>query len=142
VAATVTPDPVIASIAAAVAAKVAEAALHGGKEASAALVRTIRERFGRDKDAKIALETAQRIPEDEAAIAVLARELERVAAEDAAFAARIGELWPEVSAELSAGDSGVVNSVTGSVGGHLMQARDVQVEGGLRFGDVQRHGGE
>jgi hypothetical protein len=39
---------------------------------------------------------------------------------------------------LSAGEGGVVNSATGPVGGHLMQARDVQVEGGLHFGDVQR----
>jgi hypothetical protein len=31
----------------------------------------------------------------------------------------------------------VVNSVTGSVGGHLLQARDLHVEGGLHFGETR-----
>jgi hypothetical protein len=47
-------------------------------------------------------------------------------------------LWPRVEAELSASEGGVVNSATGSVGGQLMQARDVRVKGGLHFGDAER----
>jgi len=34
-------------------------------------------------------------------------------------------------------DDGTVNSNTGTVGGHLIQARDLHVEGGLRLGDIQ-----
>jgi hypothetical protein len=133
-------DPVISSVAAAVASRIAELAVQGGKEACVALVRLIRERFGRDKAAAGALEAACGSPRDEAAIARLALELERMAGADDHFAARIRELWPQAAAELLAADGGVVNSATGSVGGHLMQARDVRVEGGLRFGDVQSPG--
>jgi hypothetical protein len=134
------PDPVISSVAAAVAGKAAEMAVQGGKDACAALVRLVRERFGRDKEATAALEMARRSPEDQAAVAGLALALERLAGADASFAARIQELWPRVAAELSASEGGVVNSATGSVGGHLMQARDVRVDGGLHFGDVQGSG--
>lgn len=134
------PDPVISSVAAVVAAKAAEAAVQGGKDACAALVRLVRERFGRDKEATAALEMARGDPEAEAAVAGLAQALERLVSADDDFAARVRELWPQVAAELSASDDGVVNSVTGTIGGHLMQARDVRVEGGLHFGDVQRSG--
>jgi hypothetical protein len=131
------PDPVISSVAAAVAGKAAEAAMQGGKAACAALVRLVRDRFSRDKGATAALEEARRNPEDETAVAGLAWALERLVSADADFATRVRELWPQAAAELSATEGGVVNSATGSVGGHLMQARDVQVEGGLHFGDVQ-----
>jgi hypothetical protein len=136
------PDPVISSVAAAVASRAAELAVQGGKEACAALVRLIRERFGHDKAAAAALEAACGSPQDETAVARLALELERLVLIDAHFATRIRELWPRAVAELSVGDGGGVNSATGSVGGHLMQARDVRVEGGLHFGDVQGTGGQ
>lgn len=61
-----------------------------------------------------------------------------ISVDDICFGARIRELWPQAAAELSAHEDGVVNSATGTVGGHLMQARDVRVEGGLHFGDVPR----
>jgi hypothetical protein len=129
-------DPVISSVANALAGQVAEAAVQGGKAACAALVRLVRERFGHDKQAAAALEVARSSPGDEAALAGLAQVLERLVSADADFGARLRELWPQAAAELSAGDGGVVNSSTGSVGGHLMQARDVRVEGGLHFGGV------
>jgi hypothetical protein len=132
------PDPVISSIATAVVGKAAELAVQGGKDACAALIRLVRERFGHDKDAQVALETAQQSPRDQAALESLTLVLEHVAATDADFAARLTELWPRAEAELSASEGGVVNQSTGSVGGHLMQARDVRVEGGLHFGDVDR----
>ncbi|MGD0062604.1 MAG: hypothetical protein ABSB76_04080 [Streptosporangiaceae bacterium] len=132
------PDPIISAVAAAVAGKAAEAAMQAGQEACAALVRLVRDRLGRDKKAATALEAAGRHPEDEAALADLARALERLAAADGDFASRLRELWSRAAAELTVSQGSVVNSATGSVGGHLMQARDVQVEGGLQFGDVQR----
>jgi 2-polyprenyl-6-methoxyphenol hydroxylase-like FAD-dependent oxidoreductase len=132
------PDPIFTSIATAVAAKSAEVAVQGGKDACAALIRLIRERFRHDKDAAEALESAQRSHDDKAAVAGLAQALERLVSADADFASRVRDLWPRVAAELSASKGGVVNSATGFVGGHLMQARDVQVEGGLHFGDVRR----
>jgi hypothetical protein len=137
----VTPDPFLSMVATAVAGKAAELAVQGGKDACAALIRLIRERFGRDKDATTALGAARDNPQDGAVIAELARTLERLTLQDADFAARLRELWPRAEAELSASHGGVVNSATGSVGGHLMQARDVRVEGGMHFGDIPRPSG-
>jgi hypothetical protein len=136
------PDPVISSVAAAVASQATELAVQGGKEACTALVKLIRERFGRDKAAAAALEAARGSPQDETAIAHLALELERLVLVDAHFAMRIRDLWRQAAAELSAGDGGMINSATGSVGGHLMQARDVRVEGGLHFGGAQGTGAQ
>jgi hypothetical protein len=132
------PDPVISSIATAVAGKAAELAVQGGKDACAALIRLVQERLRHDKQAVTALEAARRRPKDQTAVENLTLTLERVAATDPGFATRLHELWPRAEAELSAAEGGVVNSATGSVGGHLMQARDVRVEGGLHFGDVDR----
>jgi len=128
-------DPVMSSVAAAVAGKAAEAALHGGKAACTALVKLVRDRCRRDKKAGQALDAAV-ATRDEAAIAALALALERLAAADAGFGNRVRELWPRVVTELSADEGGVVNSVTGSVGGNLLQARDLRVEGGLHFGET------
>jgi hypothetical protein len=50
---------------------------------------------------------------------------------------QLRDLWPRVVAELSAESGGVVNSVNGSVGGNLLQARDLRVEGGLHFGETR-----
>lgn len=132
------PDPVVSSVAAAVVGKAAEAVVQGGKDACVALVKLVRERLGRDDDARKALEAADYSPEDEAAIAALAQALQRLVSADADFGAQLRRLWPQVAVELSADEGGVVNSASGSVGGHLMQARDVRVEGGLHFGDVPR----
>jgi hypothetical protein len=85
-------DPVISSIAAVVAGKAAEAAVQGGKSACAALVRLVRERFGRDKEATTALETARSNPENTAAVAGLALVLERLVLADAEFGAQIRKL--------------------------------------------------
>ncbi len=131
-------DPVVSSVAAVVAGKVAEAAWESGKAALAALIRAVRERLSRDENAAAALDAADNNPEDEGAVAGLEQELSRITATDAGFAARVRELWPQVAVELSAGDGGVVNSAAGSVGGHLIQARDLRIEGGLHFGDVRR----
>jgi hypothetical protein len=131
------PDQFLSAVATAVAGKAAELAVQGGKNACASLVKLIRERLGCDKDATAALETASGHSQDNAAVAALALALERLTAQDADFAARLRTMWPSVEAELSARDGGMVNSATGTVGGHLMQARDVSVEGGLHFGDVR-----
>lgn len=114
----------------------AEAAAEGGKSAWGALVRVVRARLGHDRPAAGALEAARAQPDDPAVVRLLALALERVAAMDAGFAARVHELWPPAQAELSARTGGTVNSNTGTVGGHLIQARDLHVEGGLYLGEA------
>jgi hypothetical protein len=127
-------DELISSVATTVAGQAAAAALDGGKNALATLIRVVRERLGRDKRASAALEAADQDPGDEAARADLARALKRLTSADADFAARVQELWQRAAAELSASAGGVINSMTGTVHGHVLQARDVRVEGGIHFG--------
>jgi hypothetical protein len=129
-------DPVMLSVASALAGKAAEAAVDGGKTAWGALVRMVHTRFGRDEEASAALETAVARPDDAAHVAELARELERIAADDPEFGARMRVLWQWASTELSARQGGVVNSMTGTVAGHLIQARDLHVQGGMHLGDT------
>lgn len=129
-------DPIMLSIASALASKAAEAAADGGKSAWGALVRVVRARLGHDKAAAGALEAACAEPDDLAVVRVLALALERIAAVDAGFGTRVHELWPSAQAELSAQKAGTVNSNAGTVSGHLIQARDVHVEGGLYLGEA------
>lgn len=129
-------DPITMSVASALAVKAAEAAAEGGKSAWAALVRVVRARLGHDKAAAGALENACAQPHDLAVVRVLALALERIAAADAEFGERLDELWPSARAELSARESGIVNSNAGTVGGHLIQAKDLHVEGGLYLGEA------
>jgi len=129
-------DPLMLSIASAVAGKAAETAAEAGKTALAALVRLVRKRLGRNETTAGVLGSAQAAPEDPAAIGSLALALQQVAAADGEFAAQIRALWPEVRAELSVREDQVVNSSTGTVAGHLIQARDLHVQGNLQLGDV------
>ena len=129
-------DPVMLSVASTVADRAAEAAIDGGRAAMAALMRLVRRRLAATSSGTAALDDAVRAPGDQAAVETLARALEHAAAEDPGFAAHIRDLWPQVQAELSACDGGVVNSSTGTVGGHLIQARDLSVDGGLHMGDA------
>ena len=132
-------DPYMVSVASALATKTADLAAEGVRSAMGALMRLVRNRFAGDKEAAAALDAAQAAPQDLAAVQELARVLERAGASDAGFGAQVRALWLELRAELSARDGGTVNSNTGTVGGHLIQARDLHVEGGLLLGDVQGH---
>jgi hypothetical protein len=58
--------------------------------------------------------------------------LAQAAAEDPAFEAELRGLWREIMPYLNASDGGVVNTVSGTVEGNLVQARDVH--GGIAFG--------
>lgn len=132
-------DEFTMALASALAGQAAEAVADGTKAAWNALVRLVRERFARDGTAAVALDAAQAQPEDQVAVYELSRALERVAAGDSRFAEQVQLLWPLACKELSAG-GGVVNVTTGTVSGHLIQARDLRVEGGLRLGDVKNPG--
>jgi hypothetical protein len=133
-------DEFTVALASALAGQAAEAVADGTKAAWNALVRLVRERFARDGTAAVALDAAQAQPEDQVAVYELSRALECVAAGDPQFGEQVRLLWPLACRELSAGDGGVVNVTTGTVGGHLIQARDLRVEGGLRLGDVKNPG--
>jgi hypothetical protein len=131
-------DPVMMAVASAAAGAAAGAAVDSGKTALAALVRLIRGRLVSTQEGSAVLDTAQARPDDPVALQELARMLERATAQDGGFAAQVRALWPQAQAELSASDGGVVNSNTGTVNGHLIQTRDLNVHGGLHLGDVNR----
>lgn len=130
-------DEITMALASALAGKAAEAAVGGARGVWNALVRLVRERFTRDDAAAKALDAAQAEPEDQAAVHKLSRALDRVAAVDPEFAEQVRALWLPASQELSVPDGGVLNVSTGTVTGHLIQARDLRIEGGLHLGDAR-----
>jgi hypothetical protein len=133
-------DPVMLSIANALAVKTVSMAADGSKNAITALIRIVRDRFTRSNAATEALDAAQAAPENRAAVQQLAQELERAAAADGNFDSQLRALWAGVRADLVFQGGRTVNSNTGTVGGHLIQTRDLHVEGDLRLGDVQNPG--
>jgi hypothetical protein len=127
-------DEIMMAVASALAGKVAEAAVGGMRGAWEALVRLVRDRFAHDEVASAALTTAQLRPTDQLAVRELGDALERVGIADPGFAEQVRALWSQVSAELSATSGGVLNVSTGTVSGHLIQARDLHIQGGLHLG--------
>lgn len=128
-------DPLMMSVASAMAGKAADAVADGVKSAWDALAHMVRSRISDSSHAETALRAAQAQPEDSARVRELAAALEQLALSDPQFRAQLADLWPRASAELSARGHGVVNSSTGTVGGHLIQAGELHVEGGLHLGD-------
>ena len=128
-------DPVMLTVASTIAGKAADAAADGARTAVAALVRLIRARLGKNHADAAVLDAALSKPDDQAAVAQLAAVLERVSGADPDFGSRLRVLWPQAQAELAARDGGVVNTSTGTVHGHLIQARDLNVHGNLQLGD-------
>jgi hypothetical protein len=130
-------DEIMVAIASALAGKAADAVAGAAQEAWSRLVRLVRDRFRGDAGGRAALETARSQPDDRDVVHELAERLEEAAAVDPPFAAELRALWLEVGPHISATGASAVNVATGSVGGHLIQARDLHIEGGLHLGDVQ-----
>ena len=128
-------DPIMLAVATTVAGKAAEEAFQSGRQALAALVRLVRERLG-GQLADDSPGQGGAAPERSEPVLELAARLERTAAADPAFAARLHALWGEVRRESPQVGVDVVNSNSGTVGGHLVQARDLTIQEGLRLGDV------
>jgi hypothetical protein len=116
------PDPVLLAIASAVAAKGVEAVADGGRGAITALTRLVRDRLGRGARDRAALADAVAHPDDAQRCERLASVLADVASLDPAFGERLRATW----AAVSTGSDGVVNQISGRVGGHVVQARDVR----------------
>lgn len=62
---------------------------------------------------------------------VLSEELARAESSDPQFAADLRAVWGYVSTRQRADNGGVVNGITGTVGGNVLQARDIG--GGVSF---------
>jgi len=125
-------DPTMTAVAVAVAGKLTETLTAAAKTALGNLVNLVKRRFAGDDAAQHALTEAEKAPDDADRVHELAKQLERLAAEDPKFAERLHGLWAQASAGLHAETGGVVNEISGSVSGHVVQARDIQ--GGVSFG--------
>ena len=123
------------AVALTLATKAVEGLAEGGKAAFAALARLVKRRFHGRGSAQAALVEAEADPADDIRIQSLREELAQAAAEDPAFGHELRRLWRDLSPHLVAGTDGVVNNLSGSVGGNVVQARDVQ--GGISFGDAR-----
>ena len=112
--------------------KTAEGVADAGRAAFAALAHLVRRRFEAQPSGSVALAQAAAQPTDDNRVQVLQNQLELAVAEDPEFRRQLGILWQELQPHLIANADGVVNNVSGSVGGHVVQARDIH--GGVSFG--------
>jgi hypothetical protein len=110
------PEPILVSIAAALAAK-----------SATSLYDFVKRRFAGREDAAAALEAAEGAPPDSPEVTTLATRLAEAETADPDFATELRQLWQQVNAT----DGGVVNQITGNVTGKVVQARDI--EGGISF---------
>jgi hypothetical protein len=116
------PEPVLVSVATAVASK-----------AALDLYGLVKRRFGRDPKAQEALDAAADDPTSEERVLALAEEITRLEQLDADFAREVRAGWEAEQAKAGpvAQDDGVVNQISSSVVGRSFQGRDVQ--GDVRF---------
>jgi hypothetical protein len=110
------PEPILVSIAAALAAK-----------SATSLYDLVKRKFAGRKDLETVLKTADDAPPGSPAVAALAAQLAATEAEDPAFGLELRHLWQQVSAS----QGGVVNQISGNVSGKVVQARDI--EGDISF---------
>ncbi len=110
------PEPILVSIAAALAAK-----------SATSLYELVKRRFAGRADAGAVLEAADGAQPESPEVAALATRLAAEETEDPAFGVELRQVWQQVNAS---GD-GVVNQITGNVSGKVVQARDI--EGGISF---------
>jgi hypothetical protein len=110
------PEPILVSIAAALAAK-----------SATSLYELVKRKFAGRQDAVAALEAADGAAPDSHEVAAVATHLAAASEEDPAFGVELRNTWQQVSVS----QDGVVNQITGNVTGKVVQARDI--EGGITF---------
>jgi hypothetical protein len=111
------PEPVLVAIAAAIA----------GKSAGT-LYDLVKRKFRGKRDAETVLDAAEGAPVDSAEVAALSEELAAADRSDPEFSSELRSTWQEMA---QAGGDGVVNQISGTVSGKVVQARDI--EGGVSF---------
>lgn len=110
------PEPILVSIAAALAAK-----------SATSLYELVKRRFAGRTDAVAALEAADGASPDSPAVTALATRLAEEETTDPAFARELRGAWQQVVA----GQDSVGNQIAGDVSGKVVQARDIK--GGISF---------
>ena len=130
----------LTTIAVTLATKTAEGVAAGGRAAFEALARLVRRRFAGRPSARVALADSEALTGAdslrEIRIEILREALAQAVADDPAFEAELREPWQALSTHLNASEGGVINSVSGTVEGNVVQARDIH--GGISFGGPGR----
>jgi hypothetical protein len=110
------PEPILVSIAAALAAR-----------SATSLYELVKGRFAGRTEAAAELDAAAGTQPDSPEVAALATRLAAEETADPAFGVELRQAWQQTTVS---GD-GVVNQITGNVSGKVVQARDI--EGGISF---------
>src|SRR5882672_7555960 len=110
------PEPILVAIAAALAGK-----------SVGNLYDLVKKKFANRKQAAAALEAATGAAPDSPEVRTLTEHLAEATDTDPGFKTALQATW----AQISVGTDGVVNQVSGTVHGNLVQARDIQ--GGITF---------
>ena len=113
------PELILIEIAAALAAKTAES-----------VYELVRRKFRTRKQALAALEAADGAAKDSPQVIALAEELATAEAYDPRFSEQLRAQWAAVQGQASGGS--VANSISGTVTGNVVQARDIT--GDITFG--------
>jgi hypothetical protein len=130
----VTDPDILSTVALTLATGAATGLTEGGKAAFAELAALVRRRFQGRESARAALAAAETESPDDTRIQSLRDELAQAIADDPVFGEELRRHWAGLAPHLTADSGGVVNNLSGSVGGNVVQARDVQ--GGISFGDA------
>jgi hypothetical protein len=128
-------DQILTAVALTLATKAAEGLAEGGRAAFAALARLVRRQLDGRPSGTVALVEAQAHPTDPDRIRTLRDELALAGAEDPTFREEMQALWRDLSPHLIANADSVINTVSGEVAGHVVQARDIH--GGISFGQSE-----
>jgi hypothetical protein len=115
-------DPILIAISAALAGKTATS-----------LYDLVRAKLRGRPGGEVALAAATDATPDSPQVAALAEQLHDAEADDPHFREALRALWASSSVNNLAGPDGVVNQVSGTVSGTVVQARDVH--GGISFTD-------
>jgi hypothetical protein len=96
------------------------------------LYELVKTKFANRKQALAALEAAKGTTSGSPQVEALATELHDAEQADVDFAKALRAEWDATQVNQHATDDGVSNQISGTVSGHVVQARDIQ--GGVSFG--------
>jgi hypothetical protein len=130
-------EQLLTAVAVALTTDAAKALTQASRDAFAGLISLLRRRFAGHPSSEQALELAQQDPTSAVRVEALVNALMQAQATNPDFEAELRHAWLELRAHLNADQDAVVNSVSGTIGGNVVQARDVT--GGISFGDTGRH---
>ncbi|RSM56773.1 hypothetical protein DMB66_32985 [Actinoplanes sp. ATCC 53533] len=129
-------EDILGAVALALATGAANGLTEAGRAAFAALTGLVRRRFqGRESAQAVLAEVeTEAKTADYTRVQALRDELARTVADDPAFDEQLRRHWADLRPHLTVDTGGVVNNLSSSVGGNVVQARDVH--GGISFGEA------